>query len=71
MSTVFHDHSNEGFDEEWAKAMKPTWDKLAEERKALKAIPEEELVPAYKLFEAERKNAIQHILANMIKGDKQ
>ena len=65
MSMFFHDHSNEGFDEEWAKAMKPIWDKLAEERKTQKAVQEDILVPMYKVFETERKEAIQKLFDSM------
>ena len=37
MSMFFHDHSDEGFDEEWAKSMRPTWDKQALVHKAEQA----------------------------------
>ena len=66
MSMVFRDHSNEGFDEEWAKAMKPIWDRLAEERKTQKAVQEDNLVPMHKLFDTERKEAIQKLVKEMI-----
>ena len=32
MSLFYHDHSDEGFDEEWAKSMQPAWDKCDAER---------------------------------------
>ena len=37
MSIFFHDHSSEGFNDEWAKAMQPAWDKCAAEREAEQA----------------------------------
>lgn len=33
MSMFMHNHEAEGFDDEWAKAMKPLWDKQAAENR--------------------------------------